>query len=90
MLNEPRKEKDNYRFPVPVEMKLQLNTVKNTRNSMARVLREYTRGKIEHETLRNLTYLFSQLIAIHRLEKDIEIEKRIKELEERIEQSINS
>ena len=75
-------------FPCPIDMKLQLNTVKNTRNSMARVMREYTRGQIEHVTFRNLVYMFSQLIAIHRLEKDIDIEKRLLELEQKINEQL--
>ena len=42
------------------------------------VLSEYTKGQIEHVTFRNLVYMFSQLIAIHRLEKDIDIEKTVR------------
>ena len=90
MSDEAIKDNDKYRYPAPLDMKLQLNSVKNTRNSMARVTREYTGGKIDHVTFRNLVYMFSQLTNIHRLEKDIEIEKRLKDLENKINDQLSN
>lgn len=85
MSNETIKDEDKYRYPLrPLDMKLQLNNVKNTRNSMARVTREYCAGRIEHLVFRNLVYMFSQLISGHRLESDLRIEDKIRDLEARI------
>lgn len=88
MVEDTTKGNDKNRYPAPIKMKLQLNTVKNVRNSMARVTREYMIGGIDHVTFRNLVYMFSQLIAVHRLEKDIELEKRLSELEAKINEQL--
>ena len=84
MLDEPRKEKQDNNYPVPMEVKFQLNTVKNSKNSMARIYRAYTSGKIDHTTFRACIYFFSHYISMLRLEKDIEIEKRLIEIESKI------
>ena len=72
-------EKEGY--PSPLNVKLRLNSLNNTRLSMARITRLYTAGEIEHQTYRNLYYGFSILLQAHKLEREDEIIKRIEELE---------
>jgi len=88
MAENIKNEKGISRYPLPIIggdiVKLQLNTPKNARNSYSRVMRLYTAGKVDHATFRNLVYAFSVLINLLRLEKDIEVEKRIEAIEKQI------
>lgn len=83
----------NEKLPPLKDMKFRLNTVTNSKNSMAKIFRKFIQDGseiLDIPTFKACVYFFSQYIACQRLEKEIDIEKRIKELEERIEQSINS
>jgi len=83
-INEPNQNK----YPNPVKMTLQMNNVKNSRNSMNRLAKAYMKGTVENSVFRNMTYFFSQYINILRLESDLQIEKRLKDLEEKINATI--
>ena len=60
---------------------LRLGSVKSCRQTLSRLVREYSRGNIEEAPFKTLTWGVSQLIAWWRLEKDIQIEERIERLE---------
>ncbi len=61
---------------------MKLDTLPETRRSYADVITAYATGKISENMGRALTYMLSQYLNYYRLEKDLEIEKRILELEE--------
>jgi len=86
MDSENIKTNDSNRYAAPLGdiVKMQLNSVKNTKNSLARIMRAYMSGTIDHAAFRNMIYAFSTLTNIHKLEKDIEIEKRLKDLESKL------
>ena len=62
-------------------MKLQLNTIANTRRSLARTMREYTAGRLEESRARTLGYLFEKLLNAWRVENDSSIVERLEALE---------
>jgi hypothetical protein len=64
---------------------LRLNSVGNTRKSLAKVVRLYARGQLPEGRFRALCYGLSHLIAAFRLEKNIEIEERLAMIEETME-----
>lgn len=64
---------------------LRLNSVVNTRKSLAKVVRLYARGQLPEARFRALCYGLSHLIAAFRLEKNIEIEERLAKIEEVME-----
>lgn len=68
-----------------LKMKLQLNHAKNARASLARVIRRYAAGEIDHTQYKGLVYGFSALLAYYRHETDQEILKRIEILEQQLE-----
>ena len=68
-------------------LKLRLNTLSNARKSLARVTRLYGAGELSAAEARTLAYLHTQLLGYFRLEKDVEIEGRIAEIERRLESS---
>jgi len=72
------------RYPRPLDMNLVLKTIKGTKSSMGRVVKEYTKGRVEHSTMKNLTNFFNSYISILRLEADLRIEERIKDLESKL------
>ena len=65
-------------------MKLRLNTVGNSRKSLARIIREYADGTMDSQKARDLAYLFSHYLGYFKLEKDCEIEKRLELIEEHL------
>lgn len=62
-----------------------LNNLPNTRRSFARVIREYVDGKIDEGEARTLGYLFSKFLEYWKVEKDLELEQRLEELENKLE-----
>ena len=60
---------------------LKLDTLENCRESYARVIHAYAQGEISENMARTLSYLFTGLLTYWKLEKDIEIEKRIEAIE---------
>lgn len=77
-------DSNDYREGPPV--RLRLNTVRNCRLSLARVSRMYAAGEIPAVEARTMTYLITQLLGWFRLESDLEIERRIATIEEKINQ----
>jgi len=60
---------------------MRLNTVENGRKTLASIVRRYEKGLIPEQEARTLRYLMDGLLAWFRLEKDIQLEKRIEALE---------
>lgn len=76
------------RFPgrgVMVSTKTPLNTIKNTRLTLSKIIREYIRNDDELEKnvtwYRCLATLMSEMVKAHNVEKNIEIEKRLEKVE---------
>lgn len=61
---------------------LRLNTLENSRQSLTRIIRMYTKGELDHEPYRDIVYGFAGLLAYWKLEKDCEIEKRLDRIED--------
>ena len=65
---------------------LRLNTIKNTKNSLAKVVREYYRN--DDELDRSVTWwrVLAQMLSDHvrciKTEKELDIEKRLEKVEE--------
>ena len=66
---------------------LKLDTLEECRESYTRVLHAYAAGEISENMARALSYLFTGLLNYWKLEKDIEIEKRIDAIEATIKRS---
>jgi len=63
-------------------MRFSLNTAKNTRQTLGRVLRAYNRDEIEADKFRNLVYGFSKYLEYIKHEDDLRIEERLEAIEE--------
>lgn len=63
---------------------LRLNTVENSRRTLAAMIREYHKGNLEESNFRALVYGMSKLLEFFRVEKDLEIEKRLEEIESKL------
>ena len=70
--------------PAPLPFTLRLRSLKSTRQSMARVLREYGKGNISQKIYRDLIYGISQFAFLLKTEKEAEIETRLQAVEESI------
>ncbi|MBF9018955.1 hypothetical protein [Oceanispirochaeta sp. M2] len=58
-----------------------LNTLPATRKAMAKLKKEYEEsGEKDHTQFRNLIYFYATFLNYWKLEKDLEIEKRLDEL----------
>lgn len=66
-------------------IRLNLSTLEATRKSYSRVLRAYARRELDTEYFRALIYGLTGLLNYWKTEKDLEIEKRIEEIEKRLE-----
>ena len=69
----------------PIFFALRLRSLKSTRQSMARVLREYGKGTISQQVYKDLIYGISQFSALLKTEKEFDIESRLLQIEEVIE-----
>ena len=63
---------------------LRLNTLENCRKSYNRIIRDYLAGGMDTETGRAVAYMLNGLLQYWRLEKDIEIERRLEAIEQRL------
>ncbi|SIP92997.1 hypothetical protein SAMN05920897_101319 [Alkalispirochaeta americana] len=77
-------EQNNRKQSRGVPFALRLRSVASTRQTFARVLREYARGTISQDEYRQLVWGLSQYLGALRLEKESEIEDRLQEIEERL------
>ena len=68
-----------------MSLKLRLNSIENSRKSLARLVRLRGRNEITDSDYRALVYGLSSLLAYWKLEADTAIEKDIENLRQRIE-----
>ncbi|MCD6121401.1 MAG: hypothetical protein J7K04_06160 [Spirochaetales bacterium] len=61
-----------------------LNTPENARKTLAKPLREYGKDEIPSAKLRDLIYPINKLLDFFKLEKEMELEKRIERLETKL------
>ena len=63
---------------------IQLDTLENSRKTFARIIEHYAAGEISENQSRAFCYLLGGFLSYWKLEKDLEIEQRIEELEARL------
>jgi hypothetical protein len=63
---------------------LRLNTLENSRLSYNRIARAYLSGEIQTEQARTLGYLMNGILQFWRLEKDLEVERRLEQIEQQL------
>lgn len=61
-----------------------LNTLKEARGELSRLIRAYYRDEIETPKFKTLVYAFSVLLNFQKTETDQELEKRLTELESKV------
>ena len=61
-----------------------LNTLKEARGELSRLIRAYYRDEIETPKFKTLVYAFSVLLNYQKTDTDQEIEKRLTELENKV------
>jgi hypothetical protein len=64
---------------------MRLNTIENSRRTLASIIREFHKGKIDETTFRALVYGMSKLLEYFRIEKELQIEERLDAIEDRLE-----
>lgn len=67
--------------PPLASLKLRLNTIKNSKNSLARIIRLYAQGQIETDTFKALVYGFSYYLNFL---KQTDIVQKLDDLEEKV------
>ena len=71
----------NYEFGLTnPRIKLRLNTIGNTRRSMARVLRMVAAGKISHEEGRSFSYMLQVQSSLFKVEQELQLSREIEQL----------
>jgi len=68
-----------------MSLKLRLNTIENSRKSLARLVRLRGRNEITDSDYKPLIYGLSSLLSYWKLETDTAIQKDIEDLRQRIE-----
>ena len=64
--------------------KPRLGSLKTTRQTMARLFREWAGGNVDDQDFRTGTWALSQIVGAYRVEKELEIETRLREIEDEI------
>lgn len=62
-------------------LRLNLNSLEAARKSYGRILRMAARGLIDSQRFRDLCYGFNGLLQYMRIEKELEIEHRLEQIE---------
>jgi hypothetical protein len=81
---EGKLQKEDYQYGDALGIRLVLNSLKNSRNSLNRLIRMYADGKITHVQFKALVYAFSHLITYYKIEKEEEILERLKLIEDKV------
>ena len=68
----------------PVKFALRLGSIKSTRQTMSRLIRERAKGNVADGDFKSIIYGLAQLQSYWRLELDTEIESRLEALEARL------
>ena len=82
MDNDNKKQKPDRRGVPLLRFSLRLGSVKSCRQSMTRIIREYSKGNIVDADYRALLWGLSQVIHYWKFERDIQIEQKIDEIRE--------
>jgi len=61
-----------------------LNTLKEARGELSRLIRAYYRDEIETPKFKTLVYAFSVLLNFQKTEKEQQLEQRLTELESKV------
>lgn len=72
-------------LPAIPRVHMRLNTVENTRRSMAAVIRAVNRGDLTHEEGRSYGFLLQVLCSSFKTEQELNLTKQIRELKEMIQ-----
>lgn len=64
---------------------LRLNSATNARKSFSRIIRMYNSGELDERRMKAFAYAFTTLQSLYKIEKDMEIEERLKRVEQAIE-----
>ena len=67
------------------KVQFRLNTIRNSRQSMGRIIRMFQKGEISGNEARTLRYLMDGYLAWFKLESDLQIEQRIEAIEKVLE-----
>lgn len=68
-------------YPAPIDFQLRLGSIKSTKSSMAKIIRQYSKGLMSHIQFRNLIYGFSSFLSVCKMDNEQETERRIGRLE---------
>jgi len=79
-------EKNEPRYPDPLDWSPRLRSIKSSRTTFARLMREYAKGKINNNSMRVWAYVFATFLNIAKTEHDYSIVDRLAELENRIKE----
>ena len=67
-------------------VRLTLNTLENSRRTLGRILREFHNGKMEERKFRAIMYGLGKFLEYWKLEKELDLEKRIQAIEEALDE----
>ena len=88
-MNTDSKDNNPKVYHSPINIILNFDTIINAKKSIKKINKKYVAGNIPDPMYRNLIYMLSQSISLLKLEKDIEIEKRLEELENKINEQLH-
>lgn len=71
-------------------VELNLDTLDDTTESYARVIKAYNEGRISENKGRALTYMFSGYLNYWKMKKDLQIEARLDEIEDLLKERKHS
>ncbi len=78
------REKDDTGLPLPFN--LRLTSLKGVRQSMARLVRHYSQGRLEDRTYRTLIWSMGQLVHSFKAEHDYtELAEKVEALEQKLD-----
>lgn len=77
-------DENKQRESAGVPLTLRLRSPTSTRQTLARVIREYGRGNLDRDMYKDLVWGISQFLGAFRIERDLEIEKRLQEIEDQL------
>ena len=75
----PRQQKPGGTLP-----RLDLKSVDATRRTIARLIRRYAAGNVDDGLYKGVLYGLQSYLSWYKLEKDLDVEKRLEELEARL------
>ena len=71
-------------YPDPLGFSPRMRSIKATRTTFARIVREFSAGEIDIASMRAYCYAFSTMLSIQKAEADLDVERRLEELEAKL------